>query len=144
MGETSNFASYNNSGATMTFANGYTISIRWGPGNSCSNKQMPEDQRKMLKPNDDEFYLWYYAPRQLEKLEAGWHSRTAEVAVWTGEGENKDWKDVSALLSVPEITIHYGSKTEGWLTTDDVAKLITTVSTIKIKGDKIWDKLKIW
>lgn len=132
----SNFASYMNEGICLTFSNGYTISIRWGPGNYCSRKPTPQE------PTED--WSWLFAAQLPKNLEQGWHSRTAEVSVWTGDGQSdKDLVSANKLLN-PTSKSTYSSKTEGWLNTDDVAKLIYTVSSIQVKGKKVWDRMKIW
>ena len=130
----SNFAANGNEGVCLTFSNGYTISIQWGPGNYCSRKPTPEERTIN--------YEWLFAPQSAESLAKGWHSRTAEVSVWTGDGQSdNDLVNVNKLL---DPTSTYSSKTEGWLNTDDVAKLIYMVSSIQVKGNKIWDRMKIW
>ena len=55
------------SGFHMTFANGYTLSVQWGPGNYCDNKGAR---------------YGHAAPE----------SRTAEVAVWD---TNDEWVKLS-------------------------------------------------
>lgn len=49
-------------GFHITFENGYTVSVQWGPGNYCDN-------------HDVRIY-----PEEPPKL--GWESREAETAVW--------------------------------------------------------------
>ena len=50
-------------GYQMTFANGWTVSVQWGPGNYCGN-------RRKAGPGGGGFY----------------DCPTAEVAVWDGGG----------------------------------------------------------
>jgi len=137
----SNYAFYGNQGLTLTFSNGYTISIQCGPGNYSTHKSMPSEWRGYK--DDKAFLEWYYAPRQEDKLMNGWHSGTAEIAIWTGEGKDKEWKNIDTLLNAT-FDGTPTTDTEGWVTTDEVAKLIQTVASIRVKGNKLWDKLKLW
>jgi len=140
----SNYAFHGNQGLQLTFANGYTISIQCGPGNYATHKSMPtEALRDVANKNDKDFLDWYYAPRQKDKLMNGWHSKTSEVAIWTGEGRDKEWKNVDTLLNA---TLKGTPSTDvkGWVTADEAAELIHTVSCIKVKGDRLWDRLKLW
>ena len=139
----SNFVSHGNQGTQLTFSNGYTISVQWGPGNYASHKSMPETIRNVANKSNKEFLAWYYAPRQQDKLMNGWHSKTAEIAIWTGDGEDKEWKDVETLTNATYDGTP-STDVKGWVTADEAAELIYTVSCIKVKGNKLWDKLKLW
>ncbi len=164
----SNFASYWNSGILLTFPNGYTISIQWGPCSYSSNHDVPNYDGN----NPEQFINWFHSPWQAnnkefdshvreclkvnrnvdkrhtlcftpEPIAKGWHSTTAEVAIWTESNGERNWKDVETLLDAT-----YDNKpatdVEGWLTTDEVAKLIYKVSSIQVKGNRIWDRIKMW
>ena len=140
----SNYAFYGNQGLTLTFSNGYTMSIQCGPGNYATHKSMPtEALRDVAKKDDKAFLDWYYAPRQKDKLMNGWHSGTSEIAIWTGEGKDKEWKNVETLLNAT-LDGTPTTDTKGWVTTDELAELIQTVASIQVRGSKIWDRLKIW
>ena len=72
---------------------------------------------------------------------------TAEVAVWTESRGERNWKNLDTLQSAHDKYLPDDiapTDTKGWLSTDEVAKLIHTVSSIQVKGNRIWDKLKIW
>lgn len=53
-------------GFHVTFENGYTVSVQFGPGNYAGN---------------------YNAPFRSAPPKGGWESRTAETAVWGPDGE---------------------------------------------------------
>lgn len=58
----SKFKSTHNRGFQMTFANGWTISVQWGQGNYCDNRNLDGNPFGM-QPN-------------------GFDSTTAEIAIW--------------------------------------------------------------
>ena len=140
----SNYAFNGNQGLTLTFSNGYTMSIQCGPGNYATHKSAPTEALRDVANKDDKAFLeWYYAPRLPEKLLNGWHSGTSEVAVWTGSGKDKEWKDVDSLRNAT-LDGTATTNTKGWVTTDELAEIIQTVASIQVRGRKIWDRLKIW
>lgn len=55
------FSTYLNKGFHMTFENGWTISVQFGPNNYCDQEDTKDDPRHHAK----------------------WNSKTAEVAIWT-------------------------------------------------------------
>lgn len=57
-------------GFHMTFSNGITISVQWGPGNYCDNRHMTYHEEK-------------------EAGEKG--SDTAEIAIWSNHDNGKEW-----------------------------------------------------
>ena len=96
-----NFVSTNNKGFRMKFDNGFAISVQWGPENYCEKRSFASDDR----PREERF----------------WASRTAEVAVF---------EDMSDEKNVGEKMISIGEYDEvlGWLTANEVAKIIEIVS----------------
>ena len=78
-------------GFHITFANGYTVSVQFGPGNYCENYQKSV-------PN----------PKSYEKLESECGekgSKTAECAVWSPNCEMieyGDWGNTVSNRSTPE------------------------------------------
>ena len=62
------FKSTNNKGFSMTFQNGWTISVQFGYGNYCSNSHHPEG---------------YFFSKNLEVVECP----DAEIAIWDENGE---------------------------------------------------------
>ena len=66
------FSSSHNKGFALTFANGNTVSVQWGPGNYCD----PEHPKGREAGHD--------APMKAQ----AWKSTTAEVAAWNADG---DW-----------------------------------------------------
>ena len=85
----------------MKFDNGFAISVQWGTENYCEKKSFASDDN----PREERF----------------WASRTAEVAVF---------EDMSDEKNVGEKMISIGEYDEvlGWLTANEVAKIIEIVS----------------
>ena len=71
-------------GYQMTFKNGYSISVQFGPGNYCERQ------------NAD-----YYAPAKALKNNENWRSETAEVAIFNPDGTFDG--DVQGWLSTDEV-----------------------------------------
>ena len=100
------FRTNSNKGFFMAFDNGFGISVQWGIMNYCSAKNLSEftfDVDIEMKGNSKEF-------------RNAWESNTAEIAVFKGE----------KMMSVGD-----NDQVIGWLTTDDVAKVIEIVSKYK-------------
>lgn len=142
----------------MTFDNGYTVSVQWGACTYSDHHNLPEYDGH----DPDQFINWFHSPWQAnnkefdshireckkvnrhidkrhklcftpETLSKGWHSNTAEVAVWTMSSSKEDpqrtWYDPITL------TTDNNSDVKGWLQTDEVAEIISNVANIKTKGD---------
>ena len=102
------FRTNSNKGFLMEFDNGFGISVQWGTSNYCSVKNLDEVFNDLeMKGNSKEF-------------RNAWESNTAEIAVFKG-GVGKCDKYVSVG----------NDQVIGWLTTDDVAKVIEIVSKYK-------------
>ena len=114
----SKFVAQGNAGFQMTFDNGYTVSVRWQPGTYTEHNDW--STRK------NEFSDWWNQPLSKVNLANGWVSRTAEVAVIRRDEEDKA-KDV---WFNPH-TLKRGDP-EGWLSTDDVAIIISKVQSINV------------
>ena len=100
------FRTNSNKGFLMEFNNGFGISVQWGIMNYCSAKNLSEfsfDADIEMKGNSKGF-------------RNAWESNTAEIAVFKGE----------KMMSVGD-----NDQVIGWLTTDDVAKVIEIVSKYK-------------
>ena len=118
----SRFTSGYNKGFRMTFENGYSISVQWGVGNYCE-KQMITN------------YEWNESTKH-----DFWSSNSAEIAVFNKEGsmipitgytlENKDGTEDN-----------YTDVVSGWLSTNQVAKVIAIVSSAQTE-DEMTKKLK--
>jgi len=65
------FSASGNKGFSITFENGNTVSVQWGPGNYCNPTH--ELGRGAA----------YNAPAEADR----WESATAEVAAWNSQGE---------------------------------------------------------
>ena len=61
------FTACSNKGFQMTFPNGWTVSVQWGPMNYCGNKSFD--------------YAWDDSTRQ-----DTWKSPNAEIAAWNEKG----------------------------------------------------------
>ena len=100
------FRTNSNKGFLMEFDNGFGISVQWGITNYCSAKNLSEfsfDADIEMKGNSKGF-------------RNAWESNTVEIAVFKGE----------KMMSVGD-----NGQVIGWLTIDDVAKVIEIVSKYK-------------
>jgi hypothetical protein len=96
-----NFAITGHKGFQLKFGNGWIVSVQWGPGNYCDNRDTNYDK-----------------PEELDY----WESKSAEIAVWHSENSRK--------------FIWLGSDSvRGWLTSDDVAKVLALVASFKSKDN---------
>lgn len=68
MRSTTGFVITRHRGFHITFENGWTASVQWGPGNYCDNYDVMD----------------FDAPRNAS---ASWESSTAEVAAWPPSGD---------------------------------------------------------
>ena len=85
-------------GFAMTFENGYTISVQWGPGNYCATR----NNSNLYKDNP------------FTGEHKTYESNTAEIAAWKPDGT---WLHLSEYDDVA-----------GWLTADKVAEYIAVLS----------------
>ena len=95
------FVATQNKGFGITFQNGFTISVQWGIENYCEHRSTyfsDTDDKDLPNP----------------KEENRWESRNAEIAVFDKDGE---------IVSAGE-----HDDVIGWLTPDEVAKIIEIVS----------------
>jgi hypothetical protein len=83
------FSASSNKGFQITFANGNTVSVQWGPHNYCN----PTHELGREAEHD--------APQQ----QAQWGSTTAEVAAWNSDGQwhNCGGDQVKGWLSPAEV-----------------------------------------
>ena len=109
----SKFKITNHKGFRMGFENGFEISVQWGPGNYCERKDEDFD-----KPQEERF----------------WESRTAEIAVIDTNNNMQENSSVG-MISLGRDTV------EGWVSADQVAKVITIVQSSKTK-EEIQQKYK--
>ena len=70
-----------NWGFNIEFDNGYEISVKWGGGNYCDN-HMHDLQDQFSKRDSC----------------AGWESKTAEIAMFNGNG----WLDPETMQVIPD------------------------------------------
>jgi hypothetical protein len=101
----SKFGTMKNKGFHITFNNGLTISVQFGAGNYCSNKE----ESYNFSMNQDAV-----------------DSSTAEIAIWNDSGKwfafNQDEKDDE---------FYYPDTVKGWVTPDEVGKIINKVRKAK-------------
>lgn len=91
-------------GFHITFANGWGISVQFGIGNYCENRNHISDPF----PSD-------YGKAELEAGERG--SASAEIAIMNPEGDlvhQDDWDD----------------SVKGWVTPDDVLEIMNRISKL--------------
>lgn len=88
-------------GFHMTFSNGVTISVQWGPGNYCDNRNENSMDEKGVG-------------------EKG--SNTAEVAIWSNHDNGKEWitRGVYKILGNENVN----DDVVGWCNPDSIADLI--------------------
>jgi len=101
------FRTNNNKGFFMAFENGFGISVQWGTSNYCSVKNLGEFKPKIEMNGNS------------RRFRNAWESNTAEIAVFKGD----------TMMSVGN-----GDQVIGWLTTDNVAKVIEIVSKYKTEN----------
>ena len=99
----SRFLATRNKGFRMTFENGFAISVQWGPGNYCEKKDEDFD-----KPEKERF----------------WESCSAEIAVIDTNNNMQENSSVG-MISLGRDTV------EGWVSADQVAKVIAIVQSSK-------------
>ena len=103
------FRTNSNKGFFMEFENGFGISVQWGIMNYCSVKNLGEFKPKIEMNGNS------------RRFRNAWESNTAEIAVFKGG------------VGTCNIMMDVGDNDQviGWLTTDDVAKVIEIVSKYK-------------
>jgi len=99
----------------MAFDNGFGISVQWGTSNYCSAKNTSESECNYMDLVDMEM------KGNSKGFRNAWESNTAEIAVFKG-GVGK----CDIMMNVGD-----NDQVIGWLTTDDVAKVIEIVSKYK-------------
>ena len=94
------FSAGYNKGFSLTFENGNTVSVQWGPGNYCE----PVHPQGRNAPHD--------APTQMQV----WKSESAEMAAWNANGEwhNFGYDSVDGWKTTDEIAdfIHFVANNE--------------------------------
>ena len=99
----SKFKITNHKGFRMGFENGFEISVHWGPGNYCERQD--ED---FNKPEKSDF----------------WSSRSAEIAIFDTNNRIQE-NSSTGMISLGRDTV------EGWVSADQVAKVIAIVQSSK-------------
>jgi len=95
----------------MTFDNGYTVSVQFGPANYIDNRSFTSGKPWIKLDVDEEEYC--FSSLDLEYGHNG--SPNAEIAVW-------DEDNVWVALSPHDDVV-------GWLSADTVAQVITLVAS---------------
>ena len=86
----SKFVSTENKGFQLTFQNGWTISVQWGKGNYCSNRNLEIKYESILEAKSAEIAIWDINNKSYEingDLVVGWVT-TDEVAEWIDKVKN--------------------------------------------------------
>jgi hypothetical protein len=116
----SKFTSGYNKGFRMTFENGFAISVQWGVGNYCEKK----DDGEWSESTKHDF----------------WSSNSAEIAVFNKEGGFINIRGYE--IEKEDGTIEeYDDVVSGWLSTNEVAKVIAIVSSAQTE-DEVIKKVK--
>ena len=99
------FSSSNNKGFSMTFDNGNTVSVQWGPSNYCD----PLHEEGRGAPLN--------APARTEM----WKAKNAEVSAWDSDGRKHrfDHDTVEGLLSPNEVSKFIGFVANNKLNTEE-------------------------
>lgn len=103
-------------GFQLTFANGWTASVQFGPGNYCQNRDMDIN----ASPNDY---------RESNRLAGERGSMDAEIAAWPDGG---------TLVSFG------GDTVEGWVPADQVAAFLMFVSRLPRQIEADDDFPSLW
>ena len=99
-------------GFQIDFANGWTVSVQFGIGNYCSNRDGAGNPFKDI-------------PDFLE-------SKTAEIAAW-----RTDSRGANKGTSTNEwYTFEHGDKVDGWKTPDEVLEFMSIIAKLKEGGEK--------
>ena len=114
----SKFTSGYNKGFRMTFENGYSISVQWGVGNYCENHQKENGEWNEATKHDF------------------WSSNSAEIAVFNKEG-NMIPITGYVLENTDGTKENYTDVVSGWLSTNQVAKVIAIVSSAQTEDEMI-------
>ena len=86
----SKFVSTENKGFQLTFQNGWTISVQWGKGNYCSNRNLEIKDESMLEAKSAEIAIWDINNESYKingDLVVGWVT-TDKVAEWIEKVKN--------------------------------------------------------
>ena len=99
------FSAVDNKGFELTFTNGWTVSVQWGPGNYCDNRSVSDADPLT---NAD----WYEAPSKVST----WESTTAEIAAWDKDNVWHNFGD---------------DEVRGWMTSNEVLEFINMIASKK-------------
>ena len=100
----SEFLITRNKGFRITFENGFAISVQWGPENYCERR----DHTDFDQPRKEKF----------------WESKSAEIAVFDTNNKMQENSSVGMILLGRDTV-------EGWVSADQVAKVIAIVQSSK-------------
>ena len=103
----SKFKITHHKGFRMGFENGFEISVQWGPGNYCEKKDADFNE-----PKKQNF----------------WESCSAEIAIIDSKNRNQESSSIGMISLGPDTV-------EGWVSTDQVAKVIAIVQSAKTKKE---------
>lgn len=109
MKATAGFNIFMGKGFAMTFENGHTVSVQFGPGNYCDKSSIHN----------------YDEPAKVAAAHGSWESTTAEVASWGPDGA---W-------TTKQFFQGHNDDVRGWLKADEVAAFITWVQS-QAKAEK--------
>ena len=114
-----------NSGFCITFDNGWTISVQWGPMTQSKHNDFPGVRH--TSNSAEEFSDWVNSPHNEENLAHGWKSTSAEIAIFQGSSIEKALNPYT--LQPPKGDDY--QEVMGWTSPEKVAELIHFVSKIQ-------------
>ena len=99
-------------GFHLTFSNGVTLSVQFGYGNYCENrdfdKSWEDEQKKSLESN------------------------TAEIAIWLNDSQNEHFPDRDDKWITKECPhVKSNDDVDGWVTIDRLVKIINWCNDYK-------------
>ena len=103
------FITTQNKGFRMKFDNGFSISVQWGTMNYCERKNLMSEHESEMKKSIVE-------------------SVNAEIAIFDTNNRKQEDSDVGMISLGPDTV-------EGWVSADQVAKVIAIVQSAKTKKE---------
>lgn len=111
------------SGFSLTLANGWTVSVQFGPMNYC-DKKIRDTQMRSAK----EFMHALDAPMNADH----WEARTAEISAWFGEvpGNSDDWvfRRYPGERFLGGDIASWDDTVRGWCTADEVVGFVSYIA----------------
>tara|TARA_Y100000310_G_scaffold286972_1_gene311564 strand:+ start:2081 stop:2530 length:450 start_codon:yes stop_codon:yes gene_type:complete len=107
-------------GTKLTFSNGWTISIQFGWGNYCTNRDMPVDDDRYIKFGAQEEH--YISTR--DYLVAATGSSAVEIAVWNERTKSPEYGGCTTWVQMENDAV------AGWVPVDAIGIIIGMLVTM--------------